>query len=154
MPCLQPQKPLPTATPPPAIQNRFLLKDPNQEAPRQLSGSLIRGGGDGGWERDRREPPAAARTSWSLGPPGYPWEREGTWALGQSFHPHPPASERNRFLLPPLSRCSGFYVTTCKFNDIFPGWAGGGEVQSAASSCCQPTRWEEPIYAPFYRFKN
>ena len=33
VPCLEPQKPLPMATPLPAIQNRFLLKDPNQETP-------------------------------------------------------------------------------------------------------------------------
>lgn len=59
-------------------------------------------------------------------PLGLPGKGRGPGGLNQPLHPHHPASERNRFLLPPLSRCSGFYVTTCKFNDIFPRWASGG----------------------------
>ena len=66
--------------------------------------------------------------------PGSPWVslgKGGDLGTGPTLPPPPPppASERNRFLLPPLSRCSGFYVTTCKFNDIFLVWAGEGKCR-------------------------
>ena len=82
------------------------------------------GRGTGGSHQQQHVPTGA----WvPLGIPGK-GRGPGHWA-NPSTPTAPPASERNRFLLPPLSRCSGFYVTTCKFNDIFLGWAGEGKCR-------------------------
>lgn len=73
-------------------------------------------------------------------PSGSPWEREdlGDWANPSTPTTQPLKETDSCSLL--SSRCSGFYVTTCKFNDIFPrGLGRRGTLQSRVLSVAVST---------------
>lgn len=129
--------PAPATTPPPGIQDLTQAKTPirrllaafKDAGPFRISaprGRRTRVGGMTGrsqsWFSYQQQQQHAPSLAWV--PRGLPRPLEFI-GPGSTLAPPSPGSERTGFLLLPLSRGSGLYATACRFNDIFPGLAGG-----------------------------
>ena len=130
VPGSQPRKPHPSATHRPGIQDltpaktpiRRLLATFRTSGPFGLSDQRGRRLRVGGGQEGARAQPVTSSSTCHLEPgsswvPLGPWEREASWGMvfvAPGIRPAPPspASGRNRFFLPLLSRGSGFYQHT------------------------------------------